>query len=132
MLILLSPAKFRLQHPVPLQSILNLHCQRILSLAEVCKTFSPADLSGLMGISDKLAILNAERFNDFTMPLRMIMPAKSMRLMVMYTGLDAYSLSAEISRLHNPICDIVWSVWGIKTARFDAALSLRDGNIISD
>jgi len=34
-------------------------------LIDIAKKMTPADISSLMGISDKLALLNAERFNDW-------------------------------------------------------------------
>lgn len=99
MLILLSPAKnLDYKTPVPTQEYSSLALPaETQTLAEVCKTLSPADLSSLMGISDKLATLNAERFNDFSMPFT---PENARQAMYafngdVYAGLDAYSLSDE-------------------------------------
>ena len=99
MLILLSPAKnLDYNTPVPVAEHSELALpEDTQALAEVCKTLSPADLSKLMGISDKLAILNAERFNDFTMPFANDNARQAVYAFNgdVYTGLDAYSLSAE-------------------------------------
>ncbi|MGK4330385.1 peroxide stress protein YaaA [Lonsdalea quercina] len=67
MLITISPAK-TLDYTSPLPT--KRHSQpelleRSSQLIERCKTLTPAEISSLMGISDKLAGLNAARFNDW-------------------------------------------------------------------
>ncbi|MFP1753027.1 peroxide stress protein YaaA [Lonsdalea quercina] len=67
MLITISPAK-TLDYTSPLPT--TRHSQPELlehssQLIERCKTLTPAEISSLMGISDKLAGLNAARFNDW-------------------------------------------------------------------
>lgn len=99
MLILLSPAKnldYKTAVPVAEHSQLAL-AEDAQALAQVCKTLAPADLSQLMGISDKLAILNAERFNDFAMPFDEDNARQAIYAFNgdVYTGLDAYSLNAD-------------------------------------
>jgi len=99
MLVLLSPAKnldYKTQVPVAEYSQLSLR-DDTEALAQVCKTLTPADLSKLMGISDKLATLNAERFNDFAMPFDTDNARQAMYAFNgdVYTGLDAYSLSED-------------------------------------
>jgi cytoplasmic iron level regulating protein YaaA (DUF328/UPF0246 family) len=66
-------------------------------LVKVCKTLSPADLSTMMKISDKLAILNAERFSSFEFPFTAgnARPAMFAFNGDVYTGLDAKSLDKE-------------------------------------
>lgn len=66
-------------------------------LVEICKTLSPADLSTMMKISDKLAILNAERFSSFEFPFTInnARPAMYAFNGDVYTGLDANSLSED-------------------------------------
>lgn len=66
-------------------------------LAAQCKNLSPADLSSLMSISDKLGILNAERFNSFTTPFTQDNARQAMYMFNgdVYTGLDAYSLNEQ-------------------------------------
>lgn len=67
------------------------------SLIETCKVLSPADLSSLMGISDKLAILNAERFNSFEFPFseQNAKPAALTFNGDVYVGLEADTLDDE-------------------------------------
>lgn len=93
MLTLLSPAKsLDLDSPLPTRK----HTQpRMLQesekLAQVMRAKSPEELSDLMGISDELAQLNAERFADFSTPFttRNARPAVFMFAGDVYRGLDA-------------------------------------------
>ncbi|WKE66366.1 peroxide stress protein YaaA [Gallaecimonas kandeliae] len=96
MLMLVSPAK-SLDFETPpttdhaSQPELLDHSQ---ALIEVCRTLTPAQLSSLMSISDKLAGLNAARFADWQLPFT---PANAKQAMLaftgdVYTGLDAGSL----------------------------------------
>lgn len=66
-------------------------------LMEVCRTLSPADLSSLMKISDKLATLNANRFAEFSTPFTTDNARQAMYAFNgdVYTGLDAYTLSED-------------------------------------
>ena len=99
MLLVVSPAK-NLDFETPLAT--SKHTQPELldhssELIERCLKLTPADLSSLMGISDKLAGLNAARFAEWQMPFT----ADNARPAVLafngdvYTGLDAKSLSDE-------------------------------------
>lgn len=93
MLTLLSPAKtLDLDSRVPTRK----HTQpRLLeeseALAEVMRGKSPAELSELMGISDELARLNAQRFADFAPPFtpKNARPAVFTFAGDVYRGLDA-------------------------------------------
>ena len=63
-------------------------------LIEVCRQLTPAELSSLMKISDKLAGLNAARFTQWTMPFS---PGNARPAMFafngdVYGGLDAHSM----------------------------------------
>ncbi|MFT6085594.1 MAG: cytoplasmic iron level regulating protein YaaA (DUF328/UPF0246 family) [Glaciecola sp.] len=67
------------------------------ALVKTCKKLAPSDLASLMHISDKLSILNAERFSSFTTPFT---PANARQSIYafngdVYTGLDARSLKEE-------------------------------------
>lgn len=66
-------------------------------LMKVCRTLSPADLSSLMKISDKLATLNANRFAEFSTPFTKDNARQAMYAFNgdVYTGLDAYTLDSE-------------------------------------
>lgn len=96
MLIVVSPAKnldFDSQVPVSeyTQPVLIKEAKK---LAGQCKKLSPADLSSLMHISDKLATLNANRFAEFHTPFTKDNARQAMYAFNgdVYTGLDAYSM----------------------------------------
>lgn len=97
MLVVVSPAKnLDYDSPVPADKSTQPELMEdAQQLVERCKHLSPADLSSLMGISDKLAVLNANRFAEFSTPFT----AENARQALfafngdVYTGLDAYSLN---------------------------------------
>ncbi|NVK57637.1 MAG: peroxide stress protein YaaA [Alteromonadaceae bacterium] len=97
MLVVVSPAKnLDFESSVPVKE----YTQPALiddaaTLAAECKSLSPAQLGSLMKISDKLATLNADRFNAFSVPFT---PDNARQALFafngdVYTGLDAHSLS---------------------------------------
>lgn len=108
MLVVVSPAK-NLDFTSPLPAFLHDKLSSVLSVTEpalmsdvkklvkTCKTLSPAALGSMMKISDKLAILNAERFSSFEFPFTAAnaRPALYAFNGDVYTGLDAKSLSQE-------------------------------------
>ena len=99
MLMVVSPAKnldFESSAPTATFTQPEL-MQKTLDLVEQCKTLAPSDLSSLMKISDKLAILNAERFNSFTTPFTVKNAKQAMFAFDgdVYAGLDADTLSEE-------------------------------------
>ena len=99
MLMLVSPAK-NLDFDSP--SSTSEYTQPALmdsavTLANECKKLAPQDLSSLMKISDKLALLNAQRFAEFSPPFT---PDNAKQAMFafngdVYAGLDASSLSTD-------------------------------------
>lgn len=99
MLVVLSPAKNLDLEPVSLsvETTQPALLDDAKTLVERCKSLSPADLSSLMGISDKLAILNAERFNSFEFPFDADNAKTSVHMFNgdVYTGLDASTLSND-------------------------------------
>ncbi len=99
MLVVVSPAKnLDYSSPVPLDTTTE---PQLLSdaeaLVERCQSLSPADLSSLMGISDKLATLNANRFAEFSTPFTKDNARQAIYAFNgdVYTGLDAYSLNEK-------------------------------------
>lgn len=64
-------------------------------LVEILSKFSPAQLASLMKLSDKLAILNCERFNDWALPFDQSNARQALLMFSgdVYTGIDANSLS---------------------------------------
>lgn len=99
MLLVVSPAK-NLDFESPLvthkysQPELLTHSQLLI---DECIKLSPADISSLMGISDKLAGLNAARFGQWSQPFtpENARPAVLAFNGDVYTGLDAKSLSED-------------------------------------
>lgn len=70
---------------------------RSSQLIAIAKKLTPADLSSLMGISDKLAILNAQRFNDWQPDFT---PENARQAILafkgdVYTGLQAEDFSEQ-------------------------------------
>jgi uncharacterized protein len=98
MLLVVSPAK-NLDFDSPLT---NANCSQPEFLAhsqlliDLCKMLTPADLSSLMGISDKIAGLNVARFSQWQQPFTQdnARPAVMAFNGDVYTGLDAKTLSA--------------------------------------
>ncbi|MGJ8693821.1 MAG: peroxide stress protein YaaA [Thalassotalea sp.] len=97
MLLVVSPAKnLDYQSPLatPLFSQPELLTESKLLISE-CVKLSPADISSLMGISDKLAGLNAARFGEWSTPFT---PDNARQAVLafngdVYTGLDAASFT---------------------------------------
>lgn len=126
MLIVVSPAK-NLDFESPLPQFfenakggsLDTAQPRLLKntkeLVEVCKTLSPADLSTMMKISDKLAILNAERFSSFEFPFTgdNARPAMYAFNGDVYTGLDANSLSEDAVAFAQDHLRILSGLYGV-------------------
>lgn len=99
MLLVVSPAK-NLDYDSPLAT--TLYSQPALlneseQLIAECVKLSPADISSLMGISDKLAGLNAARFGQWSQPFtpENARPAVLAFNGDVYTGLDAASFSEQ-------------------------------------
>lgn len=98
MLLVLSPAK-TLDFDTPPQVAaysqpgFTAHSQ---ALIDVLRTFSPADIAGLMHLSDPLALLNFHRYADWHLPFT---PDNAKQAVLafdgdVYDGLDAKHLSA--------------------------------------
>ena len=97
MLVVVSPAKnLDFETPIKVDDFTQpTMLQDTERLMEVCRTLSPADLSSLMKISDKLATLNANRFAEFSTPFTADNARQAMYAFNgdVYTGLDANTLS---------------------------------------
>ena len=99
MLLVVSPAK-NLDYDSPL--VTDKYTQpELLSDSQVlidrCVKLSPADISSLMGVSDKIAGLNAARFGEWSQPFtpENARPAVLAFNGDVYTGLDAKTLSDD-------------------------------------
>jgi cytoplasmic iron level regulating protein YaaA (DUF328/UPF0246 family) len=99
MLVVVSPAK-TLDYESPLATSKHTQPEFISDSAElisVCKTLTPADISGLMKVSDKIASLNAVRFEEWSETVT----TENARQAILafkgdvYTGLDAQSFTEQ-------------------------------------
>ena len=99
MYLLLSPAKSLREGPAldGYSASEPTHLADTEALAGQLKQLSAADLKGLMGISDKLGTLNAERYQAMSFPFTRDNARQAALLFAgdVYRGLDAPSLSAE-------------------------------------
>ncbi|MBA6292862.1 peroxide stress protein YaaA [Colwellia sp. MB3u-70] len=99
MLLVVSPAK-NLDYESPVATELYSQPELLADskvLMKKCKTLTPADISSLMAISDKLAGLNAARFGEWATPFT---PENARQAVLafngdVYTGLDAKSFSED-------------------------------------
>lgn len=120
MLVVVSPAKnLDFDSSLP-QTVLDASTQPTLlgnvkSLVNTCKKLTPADLSSMMKISDKLAILNAERFSSFEFPFTNdnARPAMFAFNGDVYSGLDAKSLSQESVEFSQQHLRILSGLYGV-------------------
>ena len=72
MLMVISPAKtLDYESPLATQTFTQpALLEKSQQLIDVARDLSPAQIASLMGISDKLAHLNADRFNDWQPPFQ--------------------------------------------------------------
>jgi cytoplasmic iron level regulating protein YaaA (DUF328/UPF0246 family) len=99
MLLVVSPAKnldFESPLPTDKYSQPELLAQS-KTLISHCIKLTPVDISTLMGISDKLAGLNAARFGEWSMPFTVDNARQAVLAFNgdVYTGLDAKTFSAD-------------------------------------
>lgn len=108
MLMVISPAK-TLDYESPLATSRFTQpalLEKSQQLIEIARELSPASIASLMGISDKLAHLNAERFNSWQPDFSLRMPVRQFwRSKVMSTPVYRQRPSAiRISILLSSIC----------------------------
>ncbi|WP_027671953.1 peroxide stress protein YaaA [Rheinheimera baltica] len=117
MLLLVSPAKDLDFEPLTktLPFTQPQMLEPIQQLAEVCKLLTPADLSSLMHISDKLAGLNAARFAQWQLPFTE-QNAKAALFAFngdVYQGLDAASLTDDDIHFSQQHLRILSGLYGV-------------------
>ncbi len=97
MLLLLSPAKTLDLSPVETAATQPRLLPAGEELIDVLRTKSIADLRGLMKVSEKIAVLNAERFQEFTTPFTTAnaKPAVLAFKGDVYVGLEADTFSEQ-------------------------------------
>lgn len=117
MLSVISPAK-TLDFETPATT--SLHTQpdyldRSRELIEILRDYSPQQLSELMGISDKLAGLNAARFAEWQPPFtpENAKPAAQAFQGDVYTGLDAATFSDEDNAFAQAHLRILSGLYGL-------------------
>lgn len=99
MLALVSPAKtldYESALPTDVHTLPRLleHSQELI---DVSRKLTAADLSSLMSVSEKIAKLNVERFNDWQSELNFSNSRQALFAFKgdVYTGLDAYNLNEQ-------------------------------------
>ncbi|TCB78087.1 peroxide stress protein YaaA [Acinetobacter sp. ANC 3781] len=99
MLALVSPAKtldYESALPTDMHTLPRLleHSQELI---DVSRKLTAADLSSLMSVSEKIAKLNVERFNDWQSELNFSNSRQALFAFKgdVYTGLDAYNLNEQ-------------------------------------
>ncbi|MDD1784058.1 peroxide stress protein YaaA [Enterovibrio sp. ZSDZ35] len=99
MLIVVSPAKtLDYQSPLATERYTQpMFVEHSKALIDVCRTLTPADISGLMKVSDKIAGLNAARFEEWSTEFTTenARPAVLAFKGDVYTGLEAETLSDD-------------------------------------
>jgi cytoplasmic iron level regulating protein YaaA (DUF328/UPF0246 family) len=99
MLMVVSPAKnLDFESAVPVSDFTQpTLLEDAKELVQTCKQLAPSDLASLMKISDKLSILNAERFSSFQTPFTQDNARQALYAFNgdVYAGLDAQSLSED-------------------------------------
>ncbi|MDG6777493.1 peroxide stress protein YaaA [Thiomicrorhabdus sp. zzn3] len=99
MLMLVSPAK-SLDESTPVQTEMHSQCallDQAAQLIDELKQMGPVEIAQLMHISDKLAELNYERFQEWQLPFPEEKAKQAAWLFKgdVYQGLDAYSLDEK-------------------------------------
>lgn len=99
MLLVISPAK-NLDYDSPLPTQKNTKAEFLAEAGELMgglKQLAPQDISQLMGISDKLGLLNYDRFQQWALPMTKANARQAILAFKgdVYVGLDAYSFSDE-------------------------------------
>lgn len=115
MLALISPSKTQDFTPIPGKFEAPALIKETEQLVSIAKKLSPEKLGGLMDISEKLANLNYERYQNFEFPFT----AKNAKPAVLafrgdvYDGLDADSLSAKDLEFSQTSLRILSGLYGL-------------------
>ncbi len=117
MLSVISPAK-KLDFETPATTTLHTqpeHLDRSRELIEILRDYSPQRLSELMGISDKLAGLNAARFAEWHTPFtpENAKPAAQAFQGDVYVGLEAESFSDDDNAFAQEHLRILSGLYGL-------------------
>lgn len=117
MLVVVSPAKsLDYESKLPTKKFSEPEfLDRSTKLIEVMRTKTPRELSAMMSISDDLAELNVERFNDWSTPFTPAnaRPAAFAFAGDTYLGLDAYSFDARDLTQAQKVLRILSGLYGV-------------------
>jgi uncharacterized protein len=117
MLIVISPAKTLDFETAP---ITNIHTQpefmkETWQLVKQLKKMTPAEVSSLMKISDKLGVLNYLRFNEWKTPFTLSNAKQALLAFKgdVYTGIDAESFSSQEFKFAQKHLRILSGLYGV-------------------
>jgi cytoplasmic iron level regulating protein YaaA (DUF328/UPF0246 family) len=117
MLMLISPAKkLDVETPAPIKKSTQ---AELLDEAQLLindlRRLAPQDVSALMGISDKLGVLNYERYQDWQLPFTSENAKQAILAFKgdVYVGLDAESFDAEDFRFAQQHLRILSGLYGV-------------------
>lgn len=116
MIILLSPSKSMNAQPTPNMEFTEpTFLDQAETLIDQLRTFSTADLMAFMAVSEKIAVLNHQRFLDWTRPFT---PGNSRPALLSFTGdvydgLDAASLKKPDMRFAQKHLRILSGLYGL-------------------
>ncbi|MBP6116369.1 MAG: peroxide stress protein YaaA [Neisseriaceae bacterium] len=117
MFFVLSPAKTLDETtPAPTQTYTQSPLlKHSAELIKVCRKLSPQDIAELMKVSDKIAVLNTERFGDWATPFDLKNAKQAVYLFKgdVYEGLDAYHLTAKATDYLQQHLGILSGLYGI-------------------
>ncbi len=117
MLMLISPAKTLdfTTPPITEQYEIPRFLEQSQQLIDVAKKLSPADISALMKISDKLGLLNFERFHEWQTPFTLDNAKQAILAFKgdVYTGLDAESMNTDDLNWANEHLAILSGLYGL-------------------
>ncbi len=117
MLMIISPAK-TLDFATP-STTQHYHIPRFLAdsqlLIDTAQSLSPADISALMKISDKLGVLNYERFHEWQTPFTLKNAKQAILAFTgdVYTGLDASTMNEDELQWANQHLAILSGLYGL-------------------
>lgn len=117
MQIVISPAKsldFESEAPIS-QFSDNPFLKKSEKLVKELRKLTPLNLSNLMGISDKLALLNHERFKHWSLPFEQSSVKQAIFAFTgdVYTGLQAESLSEKNIKFAQERLNILSGLYGV-------------------
>lgn len=117
MKLILSPAKsinFDIQ-PINNKNSIPVHLNDSQKLVSILKKYSAKKISDLMGVSNDIALLNYQRFQDWTIPFteKNSKPAADIFNGPVYQGLDFLNLSIKEREKGQEIIRILSGLYGV-------------------